>query len=102
MESFKANICIFFGTSSNVIQLEKNIFIGNDELLKKLLYSIYIALKGDSNTSPDFDTRVNVSVMNNSSISLTISSNNISKFRASILSFLRLTDLAYSIIQINI
>lgn len=103
MENFKANICIFFEDSSNNnnhTSLKRNIHTFNDDTLKKLLYSIYIALKGDVHSTPDFDTTVNVSIINNY-ILLSISDNNISKFRATILSLLTLTDLAHSILRID-
>ncbi len=103
MENFNANICIFFEDSSNNNNhpsLKRNNHTYNEDTLKRLLYSIYIALKGDIHSAPDFDTTVNVSIINNH-ILLSISGNNVSKFRATILSLLTLTDLAHSILRID-
>ena len=71
-----------------------------NDILKKPLNSIFVALKGDVQSTPDFDTNVTVT-MGNNCIILSITGNNISKFRASLLSFLRLVDLAYSVLHID-
>lgn len=101
MESFKAKILIYF----DVVQKNHNKGFFppiNDEgdILKKPLNSIFVALKGDIQSTPDFDTNVTVSIENNYII-LSITGNNMSKFRASLLSFLRLVDLAYSVLYID-
>lgn len=101
MESFKAKIFIYFDidhNNHNTGFLHSN----NDDgdFLKKPLNSIFVALKGDIQSTPDFDTHVTVSIENDYII-LSISGNNISKFRASILSFLRLLNLAYSVLYID-
>jgi tRNA threonylcarbamoyladenosine modification (KEOPS) complex Pcc1 subunit len=101
LESFKAKILIYF----DVVQKNHNKGFfppNNDEgdILKKPLNSIFVALKGDIQSTPDFDTNVTVSIENNY-ITLSISGNNMSKFRASLLSFLRLVDLAYSVLYID-
>lgn len=51
-------------------------------------------------STPDFDTQVTTFIEGNC-IVLNIAGNNISKFRATLLSFLRLVDLSFSIIQID-
>ena len=98
MESFKAKIFIYFDIDHNNRLFHSN----NDDgdFLKKPLNSIFVALKGDIQSTPDFDTHVTVSI-ENEYIILSISGNNISKFRASILSFLRLLNLAYSVLYID-
>lgn len=101
MESFKAKIFIYFDVEHN--KHNKGFFPPNNDdgdILKKPLNSIFVALKGDIQSTPDFDTNVTVSIENNSII-LSISGNNMSKFRASLLSFLRLVDLAYSVLYID-
>ena len=100
MESFKAKIFIYFDAEHK--NYNKGFFPpnNNDDILKKPLNSIFIALKGDIQSIPDFDTNVTVSIENNYII-LSISGNNMSKFRASLLSFLRLVDLAYSVLYID-
>ena len=101
MESFKAKIFIYFDVEH--INPNKRFFPSNNDdsdILKKPLNSIFIALKGDIQSTPDFDTNVTVSIENNYII-LSISGNNMSKFRASLLSFLRLVDLAYSVLHID-
>ncbi|MGN6559637.1 MAG: KEOPS complex subunit Pcc1 [Candidatus Nitrosocosmicus sp.] len=62
------------------------------ELKQKILHSIYSALKGDIYSSPSFDTVLNISIMDDH-IVIQISSNDRSKFLASILSFLGLINL---------
>ena len=101
MESFKAKILIYFDVEHK--NHNKGFFPPNNDdgdILKKPLNSIFVALKGDIQSTPDFDTNVTVSTENNYII-LSISGNNVSKFRASLLSFLRLVDLAYSILYID-
>ena len=101
MESFKAKIFIYFDAEHK--NYSKGFFPPNNndgDILKKPLNSIFIALKGDIQSTPDFDTNVTVSIENNYII-LSISGNNMSKFRASLLSFLRLVDLAYSVLHID-
>ncbi len=101
MESFKAKIFIYFDVEH--INHNKVFFPSNNDdgdILKKPLNSILVALRGDIQSTPDFDTNVTVSIENNHII-LSISGNNISKFRASLLSFLRLVDLAYSVLYID-
>ena len=84
----------------HLINLAFNFFKDSTNLLTRQLNSIFIALKGDIQSTPDFDTRVIVSTESNR-IVLSISSNNISKFRATITSLLRLIDLSYSVIHID-
>jgi tRNA threonylcarbamoyladenosine modification (KEOPS) complex Pcc1 subunit len=101
LESFKAKIFIYFDVEH--INPNKRFFPSNNDdrdILKKPLNSIFVALRGDIQSTPDFDTDVTVSIENNHII-LSISGNNISKFRASLLSFLRLVDLAYSVLYID-
>ena len=101
MESFKAKIFIYFEVEHN--NHDTGFFPSNSDdgdIIKKPLNSIFVALKGDIQSTPDFDTNVTVSIENNSII-LSISGNNMSKFRASLLSFLRLVDLAYSVLYID-
>ena len=101
MESFKAKIFIYFDVKHN--NHNKGFFQSNNDdgdILKKPLNSIFVALRGDIQSIPDFDTNVTVSIENNYII-LSISGNNMSKFRASLLSFLRLIDLAYSVLYID-
>ncbi len=97
LESYKANFCIFL---SDLI--DSNFFLKNDSIespdkYKKLLNAIYVALKGDIYSSSDFGTTVDVS-MTNHCVLLCISGSDQSKFRASILSFLRMIDLVYTIL----
>ncbi|WP_172602198.1 KEOPS complex subunit Pcc1 [Candidatus Nitrosocosmicus franklandus] len=68
--------------------------------MNRQLNSIFIALKGDIQSTPDFDTHVTISTENNYII-LYVSSNNLSKFRATIITILRLIDLSYSVIRIE-
>jgi len=101
LESFKAKILIYFDVEQK--NHNKGFFPPNNDdgdILKKPLNSIFVALKGDIQSTPDFDTNVTVSIENNYII-LSISGNNMSKFRASLLSFLRLVDLAYSVLHID-
>ena len=101
MESFKAKIFIYFEVEHN--NHETGFFPSNSDdgdIIKKPLNSIFVALKGDIQSTPDFDTNVTVSIENNYII-LSITGNNMSKFRASLLSFLRLVDLAYSVLYID-
>ena len=101
MESFKAKIFIYFDAEHK--NYNKGFFPPNNDdgdILKKPLNSIFVALRGDIQSTPDFDTDVTVSIENNHII-LSISGNNMSKFRASLLSFLRLVDLAYSVLYID-
>ena len=101
MESFKAEIFIYFDIdhyNHNTRFFHSN----NDDgdFLKKPLNSIFDALKGDIQSTPDFDTHVTVS-KENDFIILSIYGNNLSKFRASLLTFLRLLDLAYSVLYVD-
>jgi len=101
LESFKAKIFIYFDAEHK--NYSKGFFPPNNndgDILKKPLNSIFVALKGDIQSTPEFDTHVTVSIENNHII-LSISGNNMSKFRASLLSFLRLVDLAYSVLYID-
>ena len=101
MESFKAKILIYFDVEQK--NYNKGFFPPNNDdgdILKKPLNSIFVALRGDIQSTPDFDTDVTVSIENNHII-LSISGNNMSKFRASLLSFLRLVELAYSVLYID-
>jgi tRNA threonylcarbamoyladenosine modification (KEOPS) complex Pcc1 subunit len=101
LESFKAKIFIYF--DGEHINHNKGFFPSNNDdgdNLKKPLNSIFVALRGDIQSTPDFDTDVTVSIENNHII-LSISGNNMSKFRASLLSFLRLVELAYSVLYID-
>jgi tRNA threonylcarbamoyladenosine modification (KEOPS) complex Pcc1 subunit len=99
LENYKANFCIFFNNSYN-----PNIDIKNNQedqdRSKKFLKAIYVSLKGDIYSSPNFDTTVNISMMDNYVV-LYISGNDLSKFRASILSFLRMIDLVYATLYLN-
>ena len=92
LESYNANFCIFFNDPYDSSLCLKNDSIENQDKFKKLLNAIYVALKGDIYSSPDFGTTVNVSMVNHR-IVLCISGSDQSKFRASILSFLRMIDL---------
>ncbi len=100
LENYKANFCIFFNNSYNSNICIKNDQIKNQDRFKKLLKATYVALKGDIYSSPNFDTTVNISMMDNY-IVLCISGNDQSKFRASILSFLRLIDLICATLYLN-
>ena len=95
MERYKANLCIFFHDKcdSNNIYLE-NGSAKNPIKVKELLYAIYIALKGDLDSSPGFDTTVSISMVANY-IVVHVTSGDLSKFRASVSSILRLIDLIY-------
>ncbi len=95
MENYKANFCIFFHDSYNSNLYLKNDTTEDQDRFKKLLNAIYVALKGDIFSSPSFDTAVNIS-MTDKYIVLCVSGNDQSKFRASILSFLRMIDLVYT------
>jgi tRNA threonylcarbamoyladenosine modification (KEOPS) complex Pcc1 subunit len=95
LESYKANFCIFLSDSHDSNVCLKNDSIENRDKFKKLLNAICVALKGDIYSSPDFGTTVNVSVANHCVV-LCISGSDQSKFRASILSFLRMIDLVYT------
>ena len=102
MESFKAKIFIYFDIGNNNNH-NTGFFPSNnddDDILKKSLNSIFVALRGDIQSTPDFDTRVTVSIENDYII-LSVSGNNMSKFRASLLSFLRLMNLAYSVLYLD-
>jgi len=90
LQNYKANFCIFLHDLSN---FEKSMMDKHQaELKQKILHSIYSALKGDIYSSPSFDTVLNISIMDDH-IVIYISSNDRSKFLASILSFLRLINL---------
>jgi tRNA threonylcarbamoyladenosine modification (KEOPS) complex Pcc1 subunit len=95
LESYKANFCIFLSDSHDCNLCLKNDSIENHDKFKKLLNAIYVALKGDIYSSSDFGTTVDVS-MTNHCVLLCISGSDQSKFRASILSFLRMIDLVYT------
>jgi tRNA threonylcarbamoyladenosine modification (KEOPS) complex Pcc1 subunit len=105
LENYKANFCIFFKDSFNSYSLyfEKKDQINDQQniLKKKLLNAVYVALKGDIYSSPNFDTVINISLMNDY-ILLDIVSNDQSKFRASISSFIRLIDLVYKVLYNNL
>jgi tRNA threonylcarbamoyladenosine modification (KEOPS) complex Pcc1 subunit len=100
LENYKANFCIFFSNSYNSNIDLKNDHSEDQDEFKKILKAIYVALKGDIYSSPNFDTTVNISMMDNY-IVLYISGNDQSKFRASILSFLRMIDLVYATLYLN-
>jgi tRNA threonylcarbamoyladenosine modification (KEOPS) complex Pcc1 subunit len=105
LENYKANFCIFFNDlfNSSSLYFEKKDPINNQQniLKKRLLDAVYVALKGDIYSSPNLDTIVNISLKNDY-ILLDISSNDQSKFHASISSFLRLINLVYTILYNNI
>jgi len=99
LENYKANFCIFL---QDLCELEPSLIDNHQDTLKeKILSSIYVALKGDIYSSPNSETTLNISIVNDQ-ILLCISSNDQSKFRASILSFLRLVNLVYLILYRNI
>jgi tRNA threonylcarbamoyladenosine modification (KEOPS) complex Pcc1 subunit len=90
LENYKANFCIFL---QDLCKLEPGLIDNHQDPLKeKILRSIYVALKGDIYSSPNSDTILNISMVNDQ-ILFCISCNDQSKFRASILSFLRLVNL---------
>ena len=98
LENYKANFCIFL---QDLCKLENNPIDNHQNTLKeKILRSIYVALKGDIYSSPNPETILNISMVNDQ-ILFCISSNDQSKFRASILSFLRLVNLVYLILFSN-
>ena len=80
---------------------DPNIITNNNDKdhSKNLLNTIYVALKGDIDSSPNFDTVINIS-KRDKYIVLDISSDNLSKFRATIISLLKLIDLIYTTIYI--
>jgi tRNA threonylcarbamoyladenosine modification (KEOPS) complex Pcc1 subunit len=101
LESYKANFCIFFHDKYDTSNIYiENYSAENQNKVKKLLNAVYVALKGDLCSSPDFDTAVNIS-MTGGNIVLSITSDDSSKFRATALSILRLIDLVYRTIFIN-
>jgi tRNA threonylcarbamoyladenosine modification (KEOPS) complex Pcc1 subunit len=100
LESYNANFCIFFNDPYDSSLCLKNDSLENQDKFKKLLNAIYVALKGDIYSSPDFGITVNVSMVNHR-IVLCISGSDQSKFRASILSFLRMIDLVCTTLFIN-
>jgi tRNA threonylcarbamoyladenosine modification (KEOPS) complex Pcc1 subunit len=90
LQNYKANFCIFLNDLCN---FEKSMINKHQvELKQKILHAIYSALKGDIYSSPSFDTTLNISIKHDH-IVIYISSNDRSKFLASILSFLRLINL---------
>ncbi len=94
LKSYKSNFCIFFD------DIEKDPNISNDkDHFEKLLNTIYVALKGDIGCSPNFDTIISISKKDNH-IVLDVSSDDLSKFRATIISLLKLIDLIYTTIYI--
>jgi tRNA threonylcarbamoyladenosine modification (KEOPS) complex Pcc1 subunit len=101
LENYKANFCIFFRDSFNSPSLNLKRGQANEQqqniLKKKLLDAIYVALKGDIYSSPNFNTAINIFLLDDFII-LNISSNDQSKFRASISSFLRLINLVHTIL----
>lgn len=97
MESYKAKIHIYFKIDRN---LNSDFLQIHNEQVEKQLDSIHVAIKGDMQSTPDFDTKV-TTFIEGDRIVVDIAGNNISKFRATILSFLRLVDLSFSVIQIN-
>jgi tRNA threonylcarbamoyladenosine modification (KEOPS) complex Pcc1 subunit len=100
LENYKANFCIFFNNSDNSNIDLKNNQSEDQDRFKKFLKAIYVSLKGDIYSSPNFDTTVNISMMDNYVV-LYISGNDQSKFRASILSFLRMIDLVYATLYLD-
>ena len=105
MENYKANFCIFFKdlfNSTSSLHFEKKDQINDQQniLKKKLLNAVYVALKGDIYSSPNLDTIINISLMDGY-ILFGIVSNDQSKFRSSISSFIRLINLVYTILYNN-
>jgi tRNA threonylcarbamoyladenosine modification (KEOPS) complex Pcc1 subunit len=100
LENYKANFCIFFNNSYNSNIDIKNNQSEDQDRFKKFLKAIYVSLKGDIYSSPNFDTTVNISMTDNY-VLLYISGNDQSKFRASILSFLRMIDLVYATLYLD-
>lgn len=97
MESYKSKIHIYFKSNQSI---NSDFLNDHRERIEKQLNSVYIAIKGDIQSTPDFDTKVTTFIEGNC-IVLNIYGNNISKFRATILSLLRLVDLSFSVIQID-
>ncbi len=97
LKSYKSNFCIFFED----IEKDLNIITNSNDKdhSKNLLNTIYAALKGDIDSSPNFDTVINIS-KRDKHIVLDISSDNLSKFRATIISLLKLIDLIYTTIYL--
>jgi tRNA threonylcarbamoyladenosine modification (KEOPS) complex Pcc1 subunit len=107
LEKYKANFSIFFKDSSNSFSSSSLFFEKKDQindqqniLKKKLLNAVYVALKGDIYSSPNLDTIINISLMDGY-ILFGIVSNDQSKFRSSISSFIRLINLVYTILYNN-
>jgi len=97
LESYKSKIHIYFKSNQSI---NSDFLNDHRERIEKQLNSVYIAIKGDIQSTPDFDTKVTTFIEGNC-IVLNIYGNNISKFRATILSLLRLVDLSFSVIQID-
>ena len=93
MESYKAKIHIYFKFNQS---------LDSDFLqdYKEQLDSVHVAIKGDLQSTPDFDTTVTTFIEGNCTV-VNVSGNNVTKFRATISSFLRLVDLSFSVIQID-
>lgn len=93
LENYKANFCIFL---QDLYNFENNSLEDDPQgiLREKMLNAMYVALKGDIYSSPNFDTLLNISIIEDH-IMLCLSGNDQSKFRASILSLLRLINLIY-------
>jgi tRNA threonylcarbamoyladenosine modification (KEOPS) complex Pcc1 subunit len=98
LENYKAKFCIFF---DDLDINSRNDFIENKDQFKKLLNAIYVAIKGDIYSSPNFDTNMNISIVDSCYIILYVSGNDPSKFRASILSYLKMVDLVCTTIYLN-
>jgi tRNA threonylcarbamoyladenosine modification (KEOPS) complex Pcc1 subunit len=97
LESYKAKIHIYFRFNQSI---NSDLLQYHRKRIEKQLNSAYIAIKGDIQSTPEFDTKVTTFIEGNR-IVLNITGNNISKFRATVLSFLRLVDLSFSVIQID-
>ena len=99
LKSYKSNFCIFF---DDIEKDPDNTNISNDKNhFKKLLNTIYVALKGDIDCSPNFDTIIRISKKDNH-IVLDVSGDDLSKFRATMISLLKLIDLIYTTIYLII
>ena len=95
LKIYKSNFCIFFdhiGKDPNIITDSNDKYHSTN-----LLNTIYVALKGDIDSSPNVDTVINIS-KRDKYIILDISSDNLSKCRATIISLLKLIDLIYTTI----
>lgn len=110
MESFRANISIFFPSKS--FYFNKSLIVNNclyykfdsyssASCLKKVLQTIYNTLKGDISSTPNIDTEIKINILPNA-VLLSIRGNDLSKFRASVLTILRLVDLTLLTVKLDI